>query len=217
MKASKVIWDLALKAHSEGEVFPIWGTCLGFEQIGILGSESNTSVITKGFDSEDFPAPVSFTRHALSSEIMEGMPERLLHAMESKNITYNSHGQGFDPIMFSTNQELVGFFDVVATAVDAKGRPFVAMIEARKNIPIYAVQFHPEKAIFEWHLPTKIPHQPEAISIAHYFADFFVEKSRCSSHSFGLSASDENRELVQFKTSQHSYNPDGYFMETYKF
>ena len=29
--AAKLIWDLAKQANEEGEVFPIWGTCLGFQ------------------------------------------------------------------------------------------------------------------------------------------------------------------------------------------
>lgn len=41
------------------------------------------------------------------------------------------------------------FFTLLATAKNDAGDEFVAVLEA-KEFPIYAVQFHPEKNIFEW-------------------------------------------------------------------
>lgn len=40
------------------------------------------------------------------------------------------------------------FFTLLATAKNDAGDEFVAVLEA-KEFPIYAVQFHPEKNIFE--------------------------------------------------------------------
>ena len=45
--------------------------------------------------------------------------------------------------------------------------------------PIYGVQFHPEKNIFEWGEKEKIdaiPHWKEAIQAAQYLASFFVDE-----------------------------------------
>ena len=42
--------------------------------------------------------------------------------------------------------------------------------------PFYAVQYHPEKNIFEWNLHTNVNHQRLAVQLAQALADFFVEE-----------------------------------------
>ena len=42
--AARLLWDLAKQANDEGEVFPIWGTCLGFEwMLDFEADQSNVS------------------------------------------------------------------------------------------------------------------------------------------------------------------------------
>ena len=36
-QGAQFIWEHAIKANQAGHVFPVWGTCLGFELIGVLG------------------------------------------------------------------------------------------------------------------------------------------------------------------------------------
>jgi hypothetical protein len=36
--AGKVLWNYATKSNSEGDQYPIWGTCLGFELIATLSN-----------------------------------------------------------------------------------------------------------------------------------------------------------------------------------
>ena len=35
-QGAQFIWEHAIKANQAGHVFPVWGTCLGFELIGVL-------------------------------------------------------------------------------------------------------------------------------------------------------------------------------------
>ena len=35
-EASQTMFQLAMAANDEGDVFPIWGTCLGFEMLGSI-------------------------------------------------------------------------------------------------------------------------------------------------------------------------------------
>jgi gamma-glutamyl hydrolase len=60
---------------------------------------------------------------------------------------------------------------------------FISTIEHR-FYPFYGVQFHPEKNLFEWVRNKNISHTGSAVSSAQYFADFFVNEARKSSHTF---------------------------------
>lgn len=47
---------------------------------------------------------------------------------------------------------------------------------------ITGFQFHPEKAQFEWHVPSEIPHSGDAIVLSTMFAFGFVDRARCNHH-----------------------------------
>ena len=44
--------------------------------------------------------------------------------------------------------------------------------------PIYSFQWHPAKPLFEWTTLKDIRHTEEAVLIAQYFADFFVNQGK---------------------------------------
>ena len=37
-RTAKILFNLAVKANKAGDVFPLWGTCLGFEFLSICGA-----------------------------------------------------------------------------------------------------------------------------------------------------------------------------------
>ena len=37
-RTAKILFNLAMKANKAGDVFPLWGTCLGFEFLSIYGA-----------------------------------------------------------------------------------------------------------------------------------------------------------------------------------
>jgi gamma-glutamyl hydrolase len=51
-EAGKFLLERAKLANEEGDYFPVWGTCLGFEQL-LIAYTNNCSINTKGWDSED--------------------------------------------------------------------------------------------------------------------------------------------------------------------
>mmetsp|Transcript_16637 Transcript_16637/g.30514 ORF Transcript_16637/g.30514 Transcript_16637/m.30514 type:complete len:340 (+) Transcript_16637:2035-3054(+) len=212
------LFQWALEANRNGDYFPIWGTCLGFELLNVLASGNNATVLTGSglFDAEDYPTPVTFTEKAASSELLGKMPRYLVDAIQKENITQNAHSQGISPNVFYGNPNLSGFFNNLANYVDRKGRPFVAVVEAKHGLPIYATQFHPEKPLFSWRIPTNIPHSENSIALGQYTANFFVKKTRCSSHKFKGGFEEESQSLIQVKTKRVVV-PGGYFSEVYGF
>ena len=97
--------------------------------------------------------------------------------------------------------EMDQFWDILSVNKDVNGLEFVSTIEA-KNYPIFGTQFHPEKNAYEW--APKYPGIPhtrlvklcynsddheysifsEAIRVGRYFAEFFINLARQSSHKF---------------------------------
>lgn len=68
------------------------------------------------------------------------------------------------------------FLNPLATSLDDRNLTFVASFEAR-NYPIWGVQFHPEKNIYEWGESYKsIPHSLNAVHVGQYFGSFFVNQ-----------------------------------------
>jgi gamma-glutamyl hydrolase len=173
----------ARKAHDAGDYFPVWGTCLGFEWI--VESVGGTSSIGPGFDSEDLPADLQFSDAATASRLFKGANSSLMKWFAGENITYNNHKQGILPSKEKKNKDLTSAFSVLATSLDRKSKPFVAMIEGKDGLPIWGSQFHPEKIEF---VPTSksdphIPKSAHAVAGARYLAQFFVNEARKNNHS----------------------------------
>lgn len=66
-------------------------------------------------------------------------------------------------------------FRILSLNHDINGIEFISSLE-HITYPFYGLQFHPEKNLYEWKLGRKIPHGKNAIEIAQYFANFFVNE-----------------------------------------
>ena len=77
----------------------------------------------------------------------------------------------------------------------------MAAFEAH-NYPIWGTQFHPEKNPYEWTRKYQnIPHSKDAIKVASFFADYFVEEARLNWHAF------ESRQLEE-EYLIYNFNPE---------
>jgi gamma-glutamyl hydrolase len=47
MDVAKLVIDYAIRKNDEGEFYPLWGTCLGFERIAILTASDPDNVLKK--------------------------------------------------------------------------------------------------------------------------------------------------------------------------
>lgn len=198
------IWNLiSVRNANDGDFFPVWGTCLGFEFLVMLAGGKD--VLQTGFDAENISLPLIFPTmedvaksggiYSMDSKlypISRSMRETLTMA----NITMNNHIKGITPSQFMASTNLTQLFHITSTNFDRNGRPFVSTIESR-NYPIYGTQYHPEKNNFEFGLRhglspfTKyysdepyeaINHSEEAVELSMQLAFFFVGQVRRSTH-----------------------------------
>ncbi|XP_056155611.1 gamma-glutamyl hydrolase [Lampris incognitus] len=188
-RAARIFYELAIEANSRGDHFPVWGTCLGFEQLiyltsgKLLLSHTNTSGVA---------LPLIFTNESSKSRLFRGFPAEVLEALASEPLTENSHQWSLTVQSYNDNEELKRFYKILSTNTDGRVE-FVSTVEAN-DFPIYGTQWHPEKNAFEWTRPY-IPHSPAAIKTTFYMADFLVNEARKSLHRFG-SEEEEKKVLI---------------------
>ncbi|XP_075600116.1 gamma-glutamyl hydrolase [Balearica regulorum gibbericeps] len=189
-RVAKIFYHKALEANDKGDYFPVWGTCLGHEELTYLTSGEVLLVNTK---TDGFALPLNFTSAAKDSRLFKNFPDDVLHAFATEPLTSNFHMWSLSMENFTKNEKLRNFYNVLTTNT-VNEVEFISTMEAYKY-PIYGVQWHPEKNPFEWKNSPGIPHSPSAVRASYYIADFFINEARKSLHHFP-SEDEETKELI---------------------
>lgn len=106
----------------------------------------------------------------------------IIETLGQRNVTTNSH-------LLCTTEEKLKEVNIdqnwvtLSTNKDLNGLEYISSFE-HSRYPFYGTQFHPEKNMYEWPLSKVITHDESATRANQYFARFFVEESRKSSHRF---------------------------------
>ncbi|XP_043102796.1 gamma-glutamyl hydrolase [Puntigrus tetrazona] len=195
-RTAGIYFRLALKANDEGDYFPIWGTCLGFQLLTVLVAGENLLSKTTA---ENVTYPLNFTSEASSSRMFASFPPDLRKALSREPLTGNYHHYGVTKEAFAGNEKLSGFFSALSTNVAQNGVEFVSTVEGRKY-PFYGVQWHPEVNRFQWDPRYDFPHSRHAVRVSSLLAEFFVNEGRRSSHRF-REAAEESSALI------YNYDP----------
>jgi gamma-glutamyl hydrolase len=211
MKTAHLFYLLAINANDNGDVFPLWGTCLGFQLLSVLAAGTPDVLCENCFDSENMPLPLNFTDIARSSRLFSRIPGSLMTSLSTEPVTPNFHSSGVFPHSFIDSTRLASVFNVLSTNFDRKWRRYASTIEG-KQYPFYGVQFHPEKPSFEWVPEFDIPRSLHAIQIGQFFSDFFVNEARKSMHKFATNADEQNALIYNTPAVQ---DPEGYFDQVY--
>jgi gamma-glutamyl hydrolase len=185
------LWRLAKTANDNGDYYPIWGTCLGFEELAILET-GNSGVISLNVVATNLPLPLQSTPDSDKSRLFSSFPPGLLTALETEAIAFNSHDHGLLVSEYEANIELHSFFDMLSYNETPAGQVFVSTMEAR-NYPFYGTQWHPEKNNFEWSQNadySNINHSPNAVLASQATAGFFLSEAQKSAHIFPESERD---------------------------
>ena len=137
---------MAIKANDNGTYFPVWGCCMGFQQMLILADDKDdVDNFLQKFDSyNNLLLPIHFAKEGLNSKIIRGIDDETLRKLRKNKSTMNNHKLGITPEKFKNNKKVSEFYNIIGTSIDRKGREFVAIIEA-KHYPFWGVQWHPER------------------------------------------------------------------------
>ncbi|XP_069387608.1 gamma-glutamyl hydrolase-like isoform X2 [Paralichthys olivaceus] len=178
------------EANDASDYFPIWGSCLGFQQLTFLTAKENLLTPT---DTQAVALPLNLTQKAYSSRLFQSFPEDVLRSLAEESLAPHFHKFGLSTKNYSENARLKKFYKVLSTNHDGKTE-FISTMEAYRY-PFYALQWHPEKTQFEWIDKPGMIHSSSAIRAAFYSASFFVSEARKSNHRFP-SLEEEERALI---------------------
>jgi gamma-glutamyl hydrolase len=199
------IFKLVQHANDAGIYTPLWATCLGFQLLHVCAVPNDERVVGSFNGEPGYVQKSEFTKKAYKSNIFNSTwGKRIMKMMSSEYVTYLNHYHGIAPESFITYKNLSDTFNVLSTMKDKSGTSFVGIVEG-KNYPIYGVQFHPEKNMYEWLYPSAIPHSPDAVKVSTYLAQFFVSEARKNTN---LAEEEELQDLL-------IYNVDLFYLHKY--
>ena len=123
---------LAKEYNDQGRYFPIWGSCLGFEMLVLMGEDFPLSRFFDHIQHHERTGhnPIRFTSN--DSRMKRIFPPALRNAMARTPCATHHHKLGFD---------ITPLPHLRIVSVDSG---FINMIEY-VDYPFYGVQFHPER------------------------------------------------------------------------
>ena len=215
-QTASFVFDHIIQANKDGEVFPLWGTCQGFQLLSVLVADDHSVLLENAYDSYNLPLALNLTSEAKTSRMFGEAPEEVVHTLTESKATINLHHDGVLPETYTSNRKLNAFFKLLSTNVDRKGKPFGATIEAR-DYPVFATQWHPERNQFEWDVPEATLHTDAAVEAMEWYARFFVRHARLSMRKFPNAQEEERALIYQYAatytgdTSEHYPDRQTYF------
>lgn len=182
--AARKLWTWAKEANDAGDVFPIHGTCLGFQLLHILESNVSFTELLVDTDSVAHASTLEFSDAANNSAMFGSMSPDLVKKLgdPAYNIALENHMFGLPPSHYDKWPILKKSFTILNTAKDRNGTEYVASAE-HKKYPFFATQWHPEKPPFEFGMQ-EVPHTLDAILVSQHLANNFIDASRRSTHLF---------------------------------
>ncbi|XP_068167466.1 gamma-glutamyl hydrolase [Antennarius striatus] len=204
-RVAKIFFALARMANDAGDVFPIWGTCMGLQLLTVLVAGEN--LLTKT-TAENIALPLNLTAEAASSRMFESFPTELMNALTTEPLTGNFHHYGITVENFWQNEKLHNFFSILSTNIAENRAHFVSTIEGKKY-PFYGTQWHPEVNRFQWGIRWSYPHSSHAVQLSSLLANFFTDEGRRSLHQFD-NPEEEASSLIYNYTPVYAANFTGY-------
>jgi gamma-glutamyl hydrolase len=186
-----MIYNEVVRRNRTDDPLALWATCLGYERVlqVVTNDEYNTVIEATLID---VSTPVEWTNTS-NSGFSKFVGEHTLSRFSSHPIAYNYHTFGVTNSSWHVHADTLDpLFEILGWMKDPandSAEPFIAMIEGKNGLPIWGVQFHPEKAMFEWGPTLHYPDTTTAVDANRRIADFFVQhvvgpfqKKKYSSH-----------------------------------
>ncbi|KAG9510760.1 Gamma-glutamyl hydrolase [Fragariocoptes setiger] len=205
MVAAKKLYQLAVEAKNAGKIYPVWGTCLGFELLATLGADSNDVLVNCSANDIVLNVELTSRGRLLASPPSDGgdrffnknYVDNIVNVLEQGTNTYHYHHKCVTDESFLAHG-LDKMYNVLGHSVDHKGLRFISMFEA-KEYPFYGVIFHPEKPPYEFRKLSgqkNVPHNWDSIQLSRYFADYIVRLARKNSHDTSTIDPNDRQELI---------------------
>lgn len=125
-KAFEVI-NYAKHINDQGDHFPVFGICLGFETI-IHAMKGNFDLL-----SNFKHANINDKAHGIdrSSRMFRNIPSKLLDWISTRKVLRYNHDHGFEPHRFRNDPKINSMFKITSKGYDKNMKEFVNSYEAR--------------------------------------------------------------------------------------
>ena len=179
------IYEQVKKINTQGEFFPLWGICLGFEILHIC-TRNEFNTITDYDGEPSYMATNEFTNQALRSAMFTyrsvDYGHQMMSILATQKVSVLGHFYGINPSDYELYASFRDTFEIISIMHDRSGAAFVGLVEG-KHYPIFGCQFHPEKNSFEFAVD-EYTHDEDGIFAATYFSNFIVSLGRKNNHTF---------------------------------
>jgi gamma-glutamyl hydrolase len=173
--------NLAMEANRNGDFFPVWGTCMGYELL-LVALGRNDNILNHFNDSDNHSQNLKFLNIHTSKIFHDFNKEDLEYSHIQKPFYFNHH-DGLTVENFQKNEHLKDLFEITSLGYTKNGTEFIGSIEG-KDYPIFGVQFHPEKNSYIWVERINAVHTAESIVLMQKIANFFNRETRKNFHQF---------------------------------
>ncbi|CAL7945516.1 unnamed protein product [Xylocopa violacea] len=210
--AGYTIYKIAKQMNKDGDYFPILGICMGFELLAHV--VANRVESRRKCNSLSQTIPLNFTSGYRESRLFNDISDDIVEILETKKVTANFH-------QFCVTKDILeqtgtsNEFRILSLNNDLDGIEFISSFE-HVTLPFYGLQFHPEKNLYEWIIGKKIPHGNNAIKVAQYFANFFINEARKNFHEFS-SKKEELESLIYNYQPMYTGLKNSSFVQCYMF
>ena len=165
------VYQSLIKENDAGNFYPIWGTCLGFENLAIFASDSGNPLSELESTEHSLVLDFLVTDPKKDTKMFAESDDTAVYTTEA--MTFNHHSFGVALDTFTSDKGLGSMFTPTSLSTDpVTGDTFVATMES-PDYPFLGVQFHPEKVTTMYNTDT-IDHSWTSVQGNRYFADRFV-------------------------------------------
>lgn len=160
----KAIVDAVKKLNGSGRYFPLYAICLGYETLLITESDYKYPI---GFvHQRNTTSKINFTRG--KSRLKSLFTASEARDLEATPLMFFYHELGFLSADFLDFENLLDNYVIVAENMVGVYGVEVAAVE-HKTLPIFGLQFHPEKTVFEKSPFYNINHSTQAVALSTKF------------------------------------------------
>lgn len=183
IKTYKLIFNYAKTQTKNGNYYPLWATCLGFEFMVLMDKHTNEEIFDY-FRNNKVIQKLNATHYNVNMNVSKTMDNLEfifnnffsefnyleLKEYDTMKVLYMNHEYGYP--LTKEFVDFYNYFDVLLTSKDKNNEEEYVSAIKYKEYPFYGVQFHPEKPPFEW-LDEYISHRFQSIHISYKLSTMF--------------------------------------------
>lgn len=130
----------AINQNQNGKVFPVWGTCLGWELLAYLTSGYDSKVLSLVRGEKGVINTLSIKEDGY---LYSGLTPTLKYNLQNgQGVTYFNHAFAVSTSYYQSNPKFKSFWNIVSTTKSSYNEEFISTAES-KEYPVYGIQFHP--------------------------------------------------------------------------